>query len=162
MGTWSGCYWIHFGERPENFYPAALLIFLLGCLHHRRYSDFEVIYRVFGLLLLFIPMLILANWGSISYLPLTYTTIEIIYQFGGFFCAAFFIWLGIHMGWSDVVNCGNVFFVIFLYTKFFDWWWELMPKYLFFLLIGLTSLLFLFIFKRLRSNVVISQQEVLP
>ncbi len=162
MGTWSGCYWIHFGERPENFFPAAIIIFLLGCLHHRRYSNFEQIYRIFGLLLLFIPMLILANWGSISYLSLPYTTVEIIYQLGGFICAAFFIWLGVQKSWSDVVNSGNVFFVIFLYTKFFDWWWEIMPKYLFFLLIGLISLLFLFIFKRLRSNGIPAEQEVSP
>lgn len=162
MGTWSGCYWIHFGERPENFFPAAMLIFLLGCLQHRKYSNFEVIYRVFGLLLFFVPMLVLANWGSISYLPLNYDTIEIVYQLGGFVLAAIFIWLGISKGWSDVVNCSNVFFVIFLYTKFFDWWWEVMPKYLFFLLIGLASLLFLFVFKRLRNNVAVVEKEVLP
>ena len=28
-GTWSGMYWIHFGERPENFFPAAIILFLL-------------------------------------------------------------------------------------------------------------------------------------
>ncbi len=32
------------------------------------------------------------------------------------------------------MNTGNVFFTIFLYTKFYDWWWDWMPKYLFFLL----------------------------
>ena len=36
------------------------------------------------------------------------------------------------------VNTGVVFFVIFLYTKFYDWWWDLLPKYLFFLILGLT------------------------
>jgi hypothetical protein len=41
--------------------------------------------------------------------------------------------------------------VIFLYTKFFDWWWEWMPKYLFFLVIGLVAILLLLILKRLRT-----------
>jgi hypothetical protein len=45
-----------------------------------------------------------------------------------------------------------VFFVIFLYTKFFDWWWEVMPKYLFFLVLGLTAVLLLFIMRRLRAK----------
>ena len=48
------------------------------------------------------------------------------------------------------MNSGVTFFVIFLYTKFFDWWWNLLPKYLFFLILGLTAVLFLLVLKRLR------------
>jgi uncharacterized membrane protein len=50
------------------------------------------------------------------------------------------------------MNTGNVFFVIFLYTKFYDWWWDVLPKYLFFLIVGLTALLFLVVFKRFRKT----------
>jgi hypothetical protein len=32
-----------------------------------------------------------------------------------------------------VVNTGVTLFVVFLYTKLFSWWWDEMPKYLFFL-----------------------------
>jgi len=45
-----------------------------------------------------------------------------------------------------------VFFILFLYTKFFDWWWEWMPKYIFFFILGLSSLLALIVFKRIRLN----------
>jgi|GEM_PF-3319769 len=24
-GTWRSCYWLNFGERPENFFPAAVI-----------------------------------------------------------------------------------------------------------------------------------------
>jgi len=41
---------------------------------------------------------------------------------------------------------------LFLYTKIFDWWWEIMPKYLFFLVIALSSVLMLFVYKRLRKQ----------
>jgi len=51
-----------------------------------------------------------------------------------------------------VVNTGMTFFVIFLYTKFYDWWWDIMPKYLFFLVIGLSAVLLLIVFKRLRTG----------
>ena len=50
-GTWSGCYWIHFGERPENFFPAAVILFAVPVLPHHRFSGFAVIYRVFAMLL---------------------------------------------------------------------------------------------------------------
>jgi uncharacterized membrane protein len=129
IGTWSGMYWLSFGERPENFFPAAFLLFLFP---------------------LFI--LVMSNYGRVSYLPYDRDIIEGVYQLAGFVFSASVIWLGIRKHWRDAVNTGNTFFVIYLYTKFFDWWWEIMPKYLFFFVIGLTAILFLVIFKRLRAK----------
>jgi len=159
-GTWSGCYWIHFGERPENFFPAALILFMIPYFPHNKFSGFAVIYRVFGMLLFFIPVLILSNWGAISYLNIARESIESIYQMAGFIFSAAAIWLGIKKSWPELVNTGNVFFTIFLYTKFYDWWWDWMPKYLFFLVVGLTAILMLLIFKRLRNSASTNVQEV--
>ena len=160
MGAWSGIYWIDFGERPENFFPAALLLFATpAVIDHRRCSGFAPIYRVFGLLTLLLPVLVLANYGDSSYLDLDHTTVERSYQAAGFALSAAAIWLGIRRGWPDVVNTGNAFFVIFLYTKFYDWWWDVMPKYLFFLVIGLTALLFLVVLRRLRQAALLRRGE---
>lgn len=151
FGTWSGMYWIHFGERPENFFPVSLLLFFLPQLvPHRRREGFAPVYRVFAILSLLLPVLILSNWGQISYLDWSAGTIENFYQVAGFVLSAALVWLGLRRNWGEVVNSGVTFFVIFLYTKFYDWWWELFPKYLFFLVVGLTAVLFLFIIKRLR------------
>jgi uncharacterized membrane protein len=153
MGTWTGMYWIYFGERPENFFPAAAAIFLLPrFVNHARFHGFDAIYRVFGLLGLFLPVLVLANWGDISYLDFDHKIVEGSYQLLGFATSAAAVWLGTKRRWPEVVNTGLTFFVIFLYTKFYDWWWEIMPKYLFFLVIGLTALLLLVVFKRLRAG----------
>ncbi len=159
-GTINGCYWIGFGERPENFFPAAILLFLISFVQHGRFFDFAAIYRVFALLLFFIPVLILSNWGLISYMHFSKESIEIFYQILGFSLSAVAIYIGIKKGLPEVINTGNVFFTIFLYTKFYDWWWEWMPKYLFFLLIGLTAILMLFIFNRLRNSTLDKTQEV--
>jgi len=153
MGTWSGCYWIDFGERPENFFPAALLLFLSSFFRHHHFCGFRVIYRIFSLLLFFIPLLILANWGEVSYLPLSSSSVEVLYQLLGFAASAAAIWIGIKKNWLDVVNTGNVFFTIFLYTKFYDWWWDWLPKYLFFLLVSLVAILMLLVFKGLRDRI---------
>jgi hypothetical protein len=152
VGTWSGVYWLYFGERPEHFFPAAVLLFCVPLLlPHRRFAGFAALYRIFALLTLLLPVLVLANWGWTSYLPFSAAAIERIYQVLGFVLSAGAIWLGVRRDWPETVNTGTVFFVIFLYTKFYDWWWDLVPKFVFFLIIGLTAILFILIMKRLRA-----------
>lgn len=152
MGTWGGMYWLHFGQRPENFIPVALLLFAWPqWVNHIRFSGFAETYRIFGMITLFLPMLVLANWGYGSYLNIDSGVIEGSYQLAGFIISAAAIWLGIRKHWREVVNTGITFFVIFLYTKFFDWWWDVMPKYLFFFVLALVAILCLVILKRVRS-----------
>jgi hypothetical protein len=153
IGSWSGMYWISFGERPENFFIPSLIIFMLPQLiNHIRFANFEVIYRVMAMILMFIPILILSNWGEISYLSWSANVIEGFYQLIGFALSGAAIWLGIKRHWSEVTQTGNVFFILFVYTKFFDWWWDWMPKFVFFFILGLSALLALIIFKRIRLN----------
>lgn len=153
FGVWSGIYWISFGERPENFLPVAFILFLISTLPHSRFTSFRSIYRIFAMLLLFLPILILSNWGFISYIDLDQDTIEIIYQILGFILSAIIIYIGVRNNLNELTNTGNVFFVIFLYTKFFDWWWEIMPKYFFFLMIGLSAILILMMLKKFRTRI---------
>lgn len=161
VGVWSGCYWIYFGQRPENFLPVAIILFTLPfVIRHQRYTAFEIIYRDFGLVTFFIPVLILSYWGDGSYLYIDDDTIEAFYQIVGFTGCAGLIAFGIRKGLNDVVNTANTFFVIFLYTKVYDWWWDWMPKYLFFLLVGLIAVFILFVFKRIRNMTKAAGKEV--
>lgn len=149
-GTISGMYWLDFGERPENFLPAGLMLLALpGVIPQGRYAGFAPIYRTFGLLTVFLPILVLSNWREASYFDIDW--IEGLYQLLGFAGSAAAIWLGLRRGWAEATNTGMVFFVIFLYTKFFDWWWESMPKYLFFFVLGLIAILLLLVMRRLRA-----------
>jgi len=155
VGEWGGIYWLHAGERPENFFPVALLLFAFPqLLDHSRMTGFASIYRIFGLLCLLVPMLVLGHWGWGSYLAgyegVSTRTIAGGYEVAGFVASALAIWLGARRRWPDTVNTGITFFVIFLYTKFFDWWWTTMPKWLFFLVLGLAAILILLVLKRLR------------
>ena len=97
----------------------------------------------------FLAILILANWGRVSYLPWSNTAIENGYQLLGFAGSAVAVWLGIRRHWPGVVNLGSTFFVLYLYTKLFDWCWDWMPKSLFFLLLGLVAVLLLAVMRRL-------------
>lgn len=152
-GTWGGMYWLDMGERPENFFPIGIALLCLPMwVRQDRYTGFAPIYRVFGMLTVLLPVLLLGNWAWGSYLRWDRDLIEGGYQVAGFALSAGAIWLGIRRHWPEVVNTGVTFFVIFLYTKFYDWWWEIMPKYLFFLVLGLTALLILSVLRRLRAT----------
>lgn len=153
VGTWSGGYWLSFGERPENFILGGAAMFAIGLLRQRVHPGFAGIYRVYGLIVVLIAVLILSNWGRISYLLWSDTAIEYSYQTLGFVLAGLSIWLGIRRHWPGVVNVGSVFLVLDLYTKFFDWWWDWMPKYVFFFVLGLIAILLLLVMRRLRTSV---------
>jgi uncharacterized membrane protein len=94
----------------------------------------------------------LSYWGAGSYLPWSSAAVESVYQVLSFTLAGLVIWQGIRRGWAELVNLGLLFAVIFLYAKLFDWWWQLLPKYLFFLLLGLLSLLLLALLQRWRRS----------
>ncbi|MDH1264553.1 DUF2157 domain-containing protein [Pseudomonas sp. GD03944] len=153
VNAWGGFYWFSLYERPENFLPVALVVFCVPQLiDHTRFSGFASLYRSLGLLALFIPVLVLSYEGNSSYLPWSSDVVEGVYRFLSFVLAGLATWLGIRRGWPEVVNVSLVFAVIFLYAKLFDWWWELMPKYLFFLLLGTLSLLLLVVLQRWRRQ----------
>lgn len=151
VGAWGGGYWLSVGRRPENFFPPAVLMFVLPLLvNHARFPGFAALYRIFALLFVFLPVLVLSFWGQGSYLALDAKAVESLYQYLGFVLAGLGVWLGIARGWKEVSATSLVFGVLFLYTKLFDWWWEALPKYLFFLAIGVISVLLLVLMQRLR------------
>jgi hypothetical protein len=152
FGTWMGSYWIYVGENPEHFFLPALLFFALPLwFKQENFHGFASIYQILSVVILFIALLILANWGNGSYLPWSTTFIEGFYQVIGFVASGLLMLYGMRSHNAKLMLTGNVFFALFLYTKFFDWWWDWLPKYLFFLLIGLTAILALMIFNRLRK-----------
>lgn len=149
-GTFRGAYWLGLGHRPERYFIASALLGCVPLLPLRARPGFAATWRIGALLCLFLPILVLSFWGAGSLLPLRPASIELLYQLAGFALAAGAIWLGIRRGWPDTSTTGAVFFCIFLYARFFDWWWDWLPKYLFFLLLALSALVLLFLFTRWR------------
>ncbi len=59
-----------------------------------------------------------------------------MYQVFGFLAAGLAIWAGIRRRWNDVTYTGVAAFTLLLYIKALDWWWDWMPRWLFFLVLG--------------------------
>jgi hypothetical protein len=152
IGSWDGLQLEHVGSRPENFLPAGILAFVTPLIiRHDRSTGFPPVYRVVGLSAVLVTVFVLSLWGRGSYLRLDEKTVEGFYQVIGFAACVGAVWLGIREGWRDAVNVGVAFFVLFLYSRLFDWWWDAMPEYLFFLMLGAISLGVLFALRRLRA-----------
>ncbi len=146
------CPWDAFGERPENlFLPASLLLLMAAFAPSRGLPRFPPLYRASGLIVLFLALFVVSNWGWASYLPWPARTVEVVYQLASFALAGLAIAVGARRGWREVEVAGTVFLVLLLFARFFDWWWDFLPRWLFFLVIGALSVAMLLALRRLRS-----------
>jgi uncharacterized membrane protein len=149
----SGGSWEAVIERPESFLPGCLILLAIPMLiRHRKQPGFPAIYRLSGMALLFLALLILSNEGQLTYLPFAKKAAQGLYQMAGFAAAIIAIWIGIRNRLTESVNLGSGFFAIFLFNRLFVWWWDWMPKYLFFFIIGLIALLLLAVFRKIRTG----------
>jgi uncharacterized membrane protein len=152
LTLWSGGAMESAFERPETFLPGGLALLAIPVImRHNRYPGFETVYRMVGLLFVFLAILLLGTVGQLTYLPLSKKTVEVMYQMTGLGASALIIWIGLRRRWTEAINLGSGFFVIYLFTRMFAWWWDWMPKYLFFLILGILALVLLAVFRRFRS-----------
>ena len=129
----------HWGEAlvyPETVLLAGAVLLALSFANWGAAPGFSLVYRFLGMVLVLIPMVILARFGWLSYLPWSPHGIEIGYQVFGFAASAAALWLGLRAGIREIAYFGALLSVVLLYLKFFDWLWDWMPKYLFFLIVA--------------------------
>lgn len=150
---WSGWFWGSFMERPEALLAGGVLLLAVpAVLRHRKLDLFPDVYRLGGLFVTFLALLLLSLVSGSSFLPLAHKAAEYFYQVAGFAVSLLAIWIGTRRGLTGVVNLSAAFFVISLNARLTEWWWSWMPKYLFFLLLGLIAIALLWAFRRLRSH----------
>ncbi len=146
--VWAGYYWPNFPDLPEPLIAAAALVVAAG-LRPGRFSNTLLITGVAAAM---VAMLSLSLRISVGYLPWSNSSLSLLYQLAGMLAAAGAIWFGIPRGLNALVNLSATGFVVFLYCRLAAWWWDWMPKYLFFLIIGLISLALLVVFRHIRKE----------
>ena len=146
MSVWLG--------RPEPVLAGGALVFAGSILpFNRRRPGFPETWRLVGAVAVLLPLIFLSTWaGVFSYLPWPEAAVGSMYDVAGFVLGAAGIWFGIRAGWREVVQAATGFLVIFVFAKCFDWWWEWMPRYLFFLLLGGLAVAVLVVLGRIRAR----------
>jgi hypothetical protein len=148
----AGVDWMSSLGRPEPLLALGLLVF--GASFTRltgRAEGFPAAWRLVGCTAALLPILFLSTWpGVFSYRLLPVSVLHVAYDFAGFVLPLAAITFGIRRRWTETVNASSAFLVLFVYAKCFDWWWSLMPRYLFFLLLGGLAVGILVVLGRLR------------
>lgn len=154
LGEFGGWPWWELDERLEAFMPLALLVPLAQLPLQRRYSGFAAIYRAVGLSFLLVPVLVLAFFGEASALPWSYWVIERVYQCLALLLCGLSIVIGLRRGWTETTRLGVAFGLLLLAGKLFEWFWEVLPAYLFFLLVGVLAVAVLVLLQRWRRRAI--------
>jgi hypothetical protein len=152
----AGYYWMSVVERPEVVaLPSAVALLGLSRLKPTTSSMKVVGLRVTvprelvswarAVLLIVVlgTILVLSATGAVSVLPLDENAIKVAYQLLAVVASVVTIGVGLRHGLSDVVLIGSLFTGAFLFVRFVDWWWDWMPKYLFFLILAAVALAWL-------------------
>jgi uncharacterized membrane protein len=151
--TARGSYWLGFMEESQFLLPAAAVLYALPWLiRHQDRPYFDFIYRLCGAFTGLTALLVLSKSGDLCCSALGPQMAEVTYQIVGLLLSAGVVAHGVRLGQGGLVNLGTVAFVVFLYVRLHAWFWDWMPKYLFFFLLGLTALVLLLIFRRLRTR----------
>jgi hypothetical protein len=145
-----GGWWGGFTDHAENFLFAGAVVFALSFLRQPRYPDFPPVFRVVGLLPVYGAMLLMSYEGNTSRLDWDVDAVEGFYQAASFVVAGAMVALAISRRWLETVYLSAGALLVFLVAKYSDWWWDVLPRWLFFLLLGLFALALLGLFRRLR------------
>jgi len=118
-----------------------------------RPERFDATWRLVGAGALLLPLVFLSTWPEhFSYRLLPFRVLHALYDVAGFLVPVALTWWAIRRRWTDLANLGTAFLVLFAYAKFFDWWWQLLPGYLFFLLLGGLAVATMLVLARLRRR----------
>jgi uncharacterized membrane protein len=148
--VWTGNpYWWSAFENCETFLLPGIAILLIAT--RVQDDEFAPAWRFTGWLVLFMSLLVL-SFGVETMLPWERGLVRAMYQVVGLAATAGAITIGVRRHWNETVNLGSVFFALMLLTRLADWWWDWMPGYLFFLVIGLLAVGLILVFRRIRSG----------
>jgi hypothetical protein len=129
-----GAPWWTFATRPENFLAGTVIAFGLSCIPRSSQSDFKIFYRAFGCLGLFVPLLLISAWPSLSYWGASPSHLSLAYQALTLLASGVAIALGVTRGWAEVTLLGIMAILSLLTERLWIWLLPRLPIYEVFLL----------------------------
>jgi hypothetical protein len=146
------------GYEYEEFlgHPELVIASAVACAACVRFMPQELrsTGRVVVLVLGLTSLLAMTSVHNLTLLPLADGIARVLYQLLAAAAAVAVIYRGIASRQPEVVIIGSAFAGLFLLTRFVDWWWDWMPKYLFFLILAVAALGWLWGLRLVRRRLV--------
>lgn len=119
-----------------------------------RPAGFAPIWRTAGVLACCSAMLALSLTARLSLLDglVDRPWIEGGYQLLAVIALPLLIVLGVRKEWRGVTIVAVVYFIFFLISRLGAWFWDYLPKWLFFLLVGVLAMLVLLLLRQIRAR----------
>jgi hypothetical protein len=159
----AGGFWAYCASKPESFMAVGLALLLVPLWRPSSpHPGFAPIYRLIGLTALVLPSVFLGQNVLASYLLISRSAVTVVHQLFGCVASVVVIWLGIRARQRDVAYAGAALLILQLFLRAAYWWWDWMPRYVFFLIIALAAIGFLVLLRRLRTTLAALNQGGQP
>ena len=145
----TGAWWTSAFENLEPLALVGVLSMLLARRLGMRHA-FDDEYRGLGAMACAAALLILGQTANASALPLDDHLVEGLYQVAGATAFVAMVVTGIRRDWPELVRVGTGAGLIFLFLRLVDWFWDWLPKWLFFLIVGAAAVVVVLMLRRIR------------
>jgi hypothetical protein len=151
----AGMPWTHAIEFPEILMIAA---FALGAMARSLAPinlSFVPVTRSVGFGAGLLGLLILSTSGRLSLLPASATATEIIYQVAMLIVCVGLLIHAVRRRWTEIVYLAAGALTVFLLLRFVDWFWDAIPRFVFFLALALVAFGWLLVLRRVRHRLAV-------
>jgi hypothetical protein len=154
----SGRPWSELAMRPELQVLTAFGLTLLTPRLQQLHGSFAAATRLVGFGVGLAGLLVLSTAGQMSMLPMSARAAEGFYQAVMLTASLAVLIVAIRRHWRETVSLAAILLTLFLLTRFMDWFWEALPRYLFFLLLAMVAFGWLLVMRRIRARLARGRQ----
>jgi hypothetical protein len=151
----AGVPWTAAMEFPEPLTAAAFLLLAVAPRFGAIHQSFGPVTRAVAFTVGFLGLLLLSIAGPASLLPTPVGVTELIYQGLMLLASVGALLVGVRRQWPETVYIAAVALTIFLFGRFVDWFWDAIPRFVFFLLLAAMAFAWLLALRRLRTRLVV-------
>jgi hypothetical protein len=151
----AGTPWTMMFSRVELLMLNGFSVLLLMGPLARVDRGFAPVVRLIGFGIGLAGLLVLSAAGYTSLVPLANSTIEHAYQAVMLAVNVAVLVVAFRQQWSETIKLASVMLAVFLLTRYVDWFWDLFPGYVFFLVLAALAFVWLLALRRIRNRLVL-------
>ena len=148
----SGMPWTLVPEFPEIVTAASFLLATTAGRVGLAHRSFAAVTRGVSFSVGFLGLLLLSTAGPSSLLPTPSQVTELIYQAVLLLIAVVVLGMSLRRRWTESIYIAAITLTLFIFIRFIDWFWDAIPRFVFFLLLAAVAFGWLLALRRIRAR----------